>query len=362
MEQLDSLELYPFRQIFKAGIGSVMIAHLSIPSIDTALHRPTSLSKNNVTGLLLNQLGYDGLLFTDGLEMKGVTKYFSPGEVSVQALIAGNDMLCLPENIPLAIGKIKEAIVSGRLSMADIERHCKKVLMIKYLYGLADYKPINTVNLTNDLNSEVAAMRKLVAENALTVLSKTDSVYFPMTLPKKPVPGEVVYVSVGMSADNAFAKRMRNDYKADVFYFNYKQDAARILSTVALIKKRYKKVVIGIHNYNRAPANNFGISKTAIDFVTQLQQQTNSISFVFGNPYAIKNWCAAKNLVACYEDDSIVQNTAIDLLQGKIVAKGKLPVTVCDKYTFGSGIAAAVFFCPPQPRLMWASAPMSSAK
>ena len=343
MAQLDSLELYPFREIFKAGIGSVMVAHLYIPAIDSAAHRATSISKNNVTGLMRNQLGYQGLTFTDALEMQGVKKYFPGGEASVQSIIAGNDMLCLPEDVPAAISKIKTAIKDGRLSWADIELHCKKVLAAKYQYGLSQLQPINTENLANDLNSKVNDMRKQVAENALTVLKKLDDIFFPMAVPEKPVADEVVYVSIGTSSDNAFGKRMRNDYGAAVFYFNYKQDAARILSTVALIKRRYKKVVIGIHNYNRAPANNFGISKAAIDLVTQLQQQTNSVSFVFGNPYAVKNWCAAKNLIACYEDDAIIQNTAIDLLQGKIAAKGKLPVTVCDEYKFGSGITTSVF-------------------
>ena len=343
MAQLDSLELYPFREIFKAGIGSVMVAHLYIPAIDSAAHRATSISKNNVTGLLRNQLGYQGLTFTDALEMQGVKKYFPGGEASVQSIIAGNDMLCLPEDVPAAISKIKDAIKDGRLSWADIELHCKKVLAAKYQYGLSQLQPINTENLANDLNSKVNDMRKQVAENALTVLKKSDDIFFPMIAPEKPVTDEVVYVSIGTSSDNAFAKRMRNDYGAAVFYFNYKQDAARILSTVELIKKRYKKVVIGIHNYNRAPANNFGISKAAIDLVTQLQQQANSVTFVFGNPYAIKNWCTAKNLIACYEDDAIIQNIAIDLLQGKIAAKGKLPVTVCEEYKFGSGITTSVF-------------------
>ena len=343
MAQLDSLELYPFREIFKAGIGSVMVAHLYIPAIDSAAHRATSISKNNVTGLLRNQLGYQGLTFTDALEMQGVKKYFPGGEASVQSIIAGNDMLCLPEDVPAAISKIKDAIKDERLSWADIELHCKKVLAAKYQYGLSQLQPINTENLANDLNSKVNDMRKQVAENALTVLKKSDDFFFPMIAPEKPVTDEVVYVSIGTSSDNAFAKRMRNDYGAAVFYFNYKQDAARILSTVELIKKRYKKVVIGIHNYNRAPANNFGISKAAIDLVTQLQQQANSVTFVFGNPYAIKNWCTAKNLIACYEDDAIIQNIAIDLLQGKIAAKGKLPVTVCEEYKFGSGITTSVF-------------------
>ena len=346
MAQLDSLELYPFKEIFKAGIGSVMIAHLAIPAIDNTANKPTSISKNNVTELMRNQLGYQGLTFTDALEMQGVKKFYPDGAASVESLVAGNDMLCLPGDVPLAIAKIKEAIKSNKISWADIEMHCKKVLLAKYQYGLTTLQPINTNNLTNDLNSKVPAMRRLIAENALTVLRKTDDAFFPLPAPAKPAAKDVVYISIGNSSDNAFAKRMRNDYKADVFYFNYQQDAGRILSTVELIKKRYKKVIIGIHNYSRVPANNFGISKAAIDLVTQLQQQTNAATFVFGNPYAIKNWCAAKNIIACYEDDEIIQNTAIDLLQGKIVAKGKLPVTVCEEFKYGSGIVASGFFLP----------------
>src|SRR5688572_4088099 len=106
-EQLGSMELYPFREIFKAGIGSVMVAHLSIPAIDATEHVATSISKNNVTGVLRNDLNYQGLIFTDALEMKGVAKYFPGGVISVEALIAGNDMLCLPEDVGKAIDVIR---------------------------------------------------------------------------------------------------------------------------------------------------------------------------------------------------------------------------------------------------------------
>src|SRR5688572_6711044 len=105
--QLDSLELYPFKELFKHGVGSVMIAHLAIPSIDDTENQPTSLSKKNVTGLLREDLDFEGLTFTDALEMKGVSKYFPAGEAAVQAVIAGNDMLCLPENVPDAIEAIE---------------------------------------------------------------------------------------------------------------------------------------------------------------------------------------------------------------------------------------------------------------
>ena len=344
MAELDSLELYPFRQLFAAGISSVMIAHLYIPSIDTAANRATSISKNNVTGLLRNKLGFTGLTFTDALEMKGLTKFFPTGESSVQALIAGNDVLCLPDDVTLAIAKIKKAISSKKISKADIELHCKKMLMAKYQFGLSTLKPINTENLTADLNKGIPEMRRLVAENAMTVLTQTDPAFFPMPIPLQPLPNEVAYVSVGNNTENAFAMRMRTEYNAGIFYFNYKQDSDKISVILDSIKKNYKKVIIGIHNYSRAPANNFGISKAAVNLVTKLQKQTTAITFVFGNPYAIHNWCGAKNLVACYEDDAIIQDAAIDLLQGKLKAKGTLPVTVCDNNKYGSGIAGTGFF------------------
>ena len=346
MAQLDSLELYPFREIFKAGIASVMIAHLYIPAIDNTANRATSLSKNNVTGLMRDRLGYQGLTFTDALEMQGVKKYFPDGEASVQSLIAGNDMLCLPGDIPLTIDKIKDAIKNNKLSWSNIEFHCKKVLLAKYQYGLADLKPTRLENLTADLNNKISDMRKLIAENALTVLNKTGETIFPLLPLKNKAKYDLVYVGIGISADNGFAKRLRADYNADVFYFDYKQDPIRILSTVELIRRRYKKVIIGIHKYNRTPANNFGISQAAIDLVTQLQEQTNAATFVFGNPYAIKDFCNSKNLVACYEDDDIIQNAAADWLQDKITAKGKLPVTVCKRYAYGAGLVDTVYHLP----------------
>ena len=345
MQQLDSLELYPFEQMFAAGVGSVMIAHLYIPAIDTTANTATSLSKKNVTGLLRDQLNFQGLTFTDALDMKGVAKFFPGGEIAAQSLIAGNDILCLPADVPASIAKIKEAIENKKLSWDDVYAKCKKVLEYKYVYGVANVKPVNTENLTNDLNAGINDMKKLVAENAITVLSNKDKNFFPLAASYKKEK-DIAYVGIGINVDNAFSQRMKADYNADVFYFDYKQDASRILSTVELIKNRYKSVVIGIHNYARFPANNFGISQYALDLVNQVQQNNKTIIFDFGNPYALKNFCNAPNLVACYEDDSITQHAAVDLLEGKINAKGMLPVTVCDAYKYGSGIIAGNLLLP----------------
>ncbi len=343
MAQLDSLELYPFQQIFKAGISSVMVAHLYIPAIDSTPNRATSLSPKNINGLMRNELGYQGLTFTDALEMQGVKKYFPDGEASVQSIIAGNDMLCLPGDVPQSIAKIKEAIEAKKISWADIEMHCKKVLMAKYQYGLASLQPINTDNLTADLNSKVPAMSRLVAENAITLLAKKDNSFFPLAVEKNNKPGAVAYLAVGSKNESAVTRRMAADYKAGIFYFDYNQNDSVVISLVKELSS-YKKIVIGIHNLNRAPANNFGISTQAVSLVNQLQQKNNAVTLLFANAYAVKNFCDAKNLVVCYEDDSIIQNTAIDLLQGKLPYKGALPVTVCDNFKYGFGINTAAYF------------------
>lgn len=337
MEQLDSLEFYPFKRMIQAGVGSIMVAHLYIPAIDNTANTATSLSRKNVTGLLRDKFHFNGLTFTDALEMKGVSKFFPGGEISAQSLIAGNDMLCLPEDVSNSIEKIKQAIDDNKLTWNDIYEKCKKVLLYKYDYGLAHLQPIDVNNITNDLNKGVDEMNRSIAENAITLLNKTDNEFFPLTLNNK-TQKDVVYVGIGINKDNVFSKRMKTDYDADVFYFDYKQSAARILSTVELIKKRYKAVVIGVHNYSRLPANQFGISNFALQLIKQIQENNKTIIFSFGNPYANKNFCDAKNLVACYEDDDITQDVAANILYGKLNAIGTLPVTVCDNYKFGSGI------------------------
>jgi beta-N-acetylhexosaminidase len=334
--QLDSLEIYPFKEMIKAGVGSVMVAHLSIPAIDSTPNRPTSISYNNVTTLLRNELGFTGLTFTDALEMKGVAKFFPDGEASAQSLIAGNDMLCLPGDIAGAIEKIKDAIKENKLSWADIDLHIKKVLMAKYQYGLANFKPVETYHITEDLNEKIPAAKKLVAENALTLLCNDEPFTFPLPVNTKK---RVAYIGFGLTQDNAFAQRMRNDYRAHTYYFDYTLDSNQASALLQTLKNRYDVIIIGLHNYARYPANNFGISTAAQSLILQLQQAFSTITLAFGNPYAIKNFCTAKTLIACYEDDDIVQQTAADLLNGRFRARGRLPVTVCPALLYGSGIS-----------------------
>jgi beta-glucosidase-like glycosyl hydrolase/CubicO group peptidase (beta-lactamase class C family) len=329
--QLDSLELYPFKQMFKNGVGSVMIAHLSIPAIDTTTHLPTSLSKNNVDGLLRDELNYKGLTFTDALEMKGVSKYFPAGEAAVQALIAGNDMLCLPENVPAAIDAIKNAIKDKRLKWKDIDGKVKKVLLSKYQLGLNKAQVIDTTNLVADLNAKTDDIRKQVARNTVTVL-KNNSGFFPLFHR-----GKIAYVGLGVTDSTQMGLRLKEELNADTYYLSYKDSSDRITALLDSIHKaQYDKVIIGIHGFANRPANNYGISAAAVSLWDSLQSD-NAATFVFGNVYATQNFAAAANLVAMHQDDDITQHAAVDFLEGKLASKGTLPVSVGNNL-YGSGI------------------------
>jgi len=376
MDQLNNLELYPFREVFNNGIGSVMVAHLSIPAIDSTPNKPTSISYNNITTLMRNEMGYKGLTFTDALEMQGVKKYYPDGEASVQSVIAGNDMLCLPGSVPISITKIKQAITDGRITWEGVNEKCKRVLLAKYDYVVGKTAAIDTTNLTKDLNKEIAPLRKLVAENALTVLALEDG-FFPLPYVEKPKASQIkqastkskkgknakqekaepalsniMYVAIGSDGKDEVGKTLKAKYGAEVFALPYSdsvmwnniemgmaQEAQK--KTDDADKDKNQRLIIGLHGINRNPKNNFGIPDRAINLIKAAEKRhPNTMVMIFGNCYSVKNFCESKNLVVCYEDDSVFHTAAADWLVGKYSAKGTLPVTVCGNFKYGSGLVS----------------------
>jgi len=370
MSQLTDLELFPFKEIFSKGVGSVMVAHLAIPAIDSTPNKPTSISYNNITNLMRTEMGYKGLTFTDALEMQGVKKFYPDGEASVQSIIAGNDMLCLPGSVPQSIDKIKQAITEGRLSWENIYAKCKRVLLSKYDYVVGKTQKIDTTNITADLNKNIIPLRKLVAENALTAL-KIESGFFPLPVtpvvapqavaPQNPVPppvakkgrknkkvapvadtvvvatvpkpmAEVAYIAMNTKDETELGNQLKTAINADII------NAANTAGFLTKAKN-YKRIIVSLHGIARYPKNNFGIPANIIKNIHDIEAANpNTLVMVFGNCYAIKNFCNTKSLVVCYEDDSVFQAAAAGYLLGKNKAKGTLPVTVCDNFKYGSGI------------------------
>ncbi|HEY1872542.1 MAG TPA: glycoside hydrolase family 3 N-terminal domain-containing protein [Chitinophagaceae bacterium] len=329
IQQLDTLELQPFEALFKAGVGGVMIAHLYIPAIDTTTNMATSLSKNNVTNLLRKDLGFNGLSFTDALEMKGVAKYWPAGQAAAQALIAGNDMLCLPESVPDAISSVEKAIDDKDLSWDDINDRVKKVLHAKYKLGLSQWKPIDTTNLLHDLNAKTDEIRYRVARQTITVVKNK--------LPKYIATPKIACVDIGTSSPGVFCRSLHERKNADVFNFSYRDNEEKANSILEKIRtNNYDEVVVSVSGYSLRLANNYGISKNALDLFNKLQQ-FNTKNYIFGNVLAIKNFMSAPQLIACYQDDDITQYTAADLYAGAITARGVLPVSIGEfKYGYSA--------------------------
>ncbi|MFN9711167.1 MAG: glycoside hydrolase family 3 protein, partial [Bacteroidota bacterium] len=293
--QLDTLELYPFRQVFESGVGSTMVGHLAIPDIDSTPHIATSISKNSVTGLLKKELGFSGLIFTDAIEMKGVQKFFPGGEASVKALVAGNDLLCLPVEIPQTIRLIKKAIRKKKIRRQEFNEKVKKVLAAKYHLGLDKKEIVDTVNLLADLNKSIPSFTREIAQHSVTLLRNnhqllpldpTTLAFFAKQENRKV---KVAYLAMGTDTMNLFCRKMKEVYEADIFFYKYQHDAGNVLSLVEMINQDYDYVVIGLHKYSRRPANRFGIGEGSMQLIKTLCKKSNAIVISFGNPYVLSN-------------------------------------------------------------------------
>ena len=176
-QRLDSVEILPFKNLINNGLGSIMVAHLYIPELDNTKNLAVSLSPKLVKGLLKEELEFEGLVITDALNMKGVSKYYEPGVVDVKALLAGNDVLLFSEDVPKAINKIKLAIKNGEITKEEVENRCRKILNNKYWMGLSEFSPINLDKVRNEVkvNNTHLINRKLI-ENSITLVQNYDNI------------------------------------------------------------------------------------------------------------------------------------------------------------------------------------------
>lgn len=320
--QLDTLELYPFRQMIKAGIKSIMVAHLEIPSLETEPHVPTTLSKNTVTGLLKEKMGYTGLVFTDALNMQGVAKYFMPGDAELRAFLAGNDVLLFPQDVPSAIVKIGDALAQGQVTQADLEQRVKKILGAKYDAGLNHVQDVRTDNITNDLNQYTVSLRRTIERGAVTLVRDDNGILNKMNRNMR-----VAYIGINTNTATPLYTALDDNLgyiKASWLPAGYTiEDAKKLLDKSA----DNDVTVIGVHNLGFNPGNSYGLDLTQRWFLQQAQNKKNVVIALMGNAYAMQSFCRPNTAVVAYEDDSTGERAVADVLLKKLKAKGKLPVT-----------------------------------
>jgi beta-glucosidase-like glycosyl hydrolase len=346
-ERLDEIELYPFKELIKEGVKAVMVAHLYMPALDSSEIMPSSLSKKIITGLLKNELGFEGLVISDALDMKGVSDYAPPGVCEVKALQAGNDILEMCRDTGLAIESIYKAVKNGEITKAEIDEKCRKVLVLKYWAGLHKKKLIknDVQSLDEALNSKKSKLIDLKLKKRIITLLRNSNNIIPLDRNHST---KIASVSIGSSEITAFQLYLGNYKKTDNYILPSNFTALDIYLLSEKLGK-YDLIIAGIHNLSVFIGDNFGISSQIEKIIAFLNTNFKTIFVIFGNPYSlgsIKNIETAHGLIltfeglrSSFEKESLVsQEIAADIIFGKIKPVGKLPVTINEHFKAGDGI------------------------
>lgn len=333
---LSNNELTSFQALINEGIMGIMTAHLSIPSLDST-RTAASMSKNIVTDLLQKEMGFNGLCFTDALNMKGARIGLRPGETDAKALIAGNDILLFTADIEKALTEIQNAIVAGRITQQEIEKRCKKILKAKYFCGLNKPQRIRTDNLWSDLNTTNSfVLKRKLYSNAITII-KNDRNILPL---KRLDTLNIASVAIGSKKITRFQNTLL--YYTNVKHFNISATATKE-EFERLIKKLspYNLVIISKYKNKNSRSSHYGNTKNSIDFIGKIAKKKNIIFNYPGNPYAIAEYKSKniKSIIVSYKQNLLTEELSAQIIFGGIACKGLLPVTISNSYKAGIGFS-----------------------
>lgn len=335
--RLDSVELYPFSELIKNGLSGVMIAHLSIPALDGTPNLPSTLSKPVVTDLLRRQMGFEGLVYSDAMNMKGVTRYFSDGAADAGGLAAGMDILEFTEDVPKAIAQIKAAMERGEISREEIDLRCRRVLAAKAWAGLDHYRAVDLNGLYTDLNPKQAELtNRLLTEKALTVL-KNDGEILPL---RRLDTLKIATVSIGAEGRTIFQNTAGLYSGMDHFFISDKATDAEMESLLGGLKS-YNLVLAALHLGSIRPGAGYGVTDQVRKLTGAIAGRQHAVVVVLGNPYALDRLEGIENaraIVLGYQLTPFTEDLSAQLVFGAIPATGKLPVTVNEKFRYNDGI------------------------
>jgi beta-N-acetylhexosaminidase len=334
---LDSLDLYPYKYLIPYGLEGVMAAHVFVPSLDDTKNAASSLSGKVITNLLQKKLHFSGLIFTDALEMKGVTNYYQPGEIEVKALSAGNDVLLMPQDINAAMSKIRQAIDSCWIWPEDIDEKCLKVLKFKQKYIPRPLQPVETRNLAPDLNpAENEILYRKIMSSAFTMLkNKGDIIPLDRTDTMK-----LASVSIGYPGVTEFQQSLGLYAPIDHYCLPGGSGIGLIDSLLSRLKS-YTHIIVSIVNTSIYADRNFGLTPSGAQFLSCLQEQNSIILVFFGNPYAIGKlgpFPSAEAIMVAYQDNVAAYSLAAQALFGAYSIQGHLPVSSSDHYPVNYGL------------------------
>ncbi len=345
-KELRKTELAPFQFLIDGGVASIMVAHLSVPALDKRKNHPSTLSKKIVTKLLKEKMGFKGLIVTDALDMKGVTKYYKKGEVALEAFKAGNDILLIPDDIPASITSIKNELVKGKIKMEQLENSCKKVLIYKYLSGAWKSLPVDTTSLIDDLNQrQFARTTEQLFGDAVTVL-KNDKNLVPISFPDTIRPAVVI---LGTKIGTTFEKVFTDFMQLPVFHLEHNASVSQKQSVMNSLDG-FNLVFLAVVNTNISASKKFGISEGDIQFAEHLARNKTTVLDLFASPYSLdffSNTDLFDVIIVSYQDRPVVQKISAEIILGMHASNGHLPVRA-------GGFVVGEGFSTPKSRLTFA--------
>ncbi|MDG1778507.1 MAG: glycoside hydrolase family 3 N-terminal domain-containing protein [Flavobacteriaceae bacterium] len=328
--RIRNVELFPYKELIPNGLSSVMVAHLNVPSLDSRTNYPSSLSHPIVTELLKTELNFEGLIFTDALDMKGASNFSTPGEIDVQAFLAGNDVLLMSNDVAQGVEKITYAVIRGQISENRLAHSVKKILSAKYKVGLHAYQPIQTEHLIQDLNRiKDDILYEQLMQNAHTLVKNSKS-----NVPLRDLElRRIAYVALGDDKGDTFFNTLQN-------YTEVVHVESENLDDLIQNLKQFNTVVIGFHKSDESPWKPYQFSNKELVWLQEIARNNEVVLTVFAKPYALedlKSFTNIESILMAYQNSEISQQVAAQIIFGGLSAKGKLPVSV-SKFNVGHGI------------------------
>lgn len=329
-ERLEDLELYPYYPLITHGLSSVMVAHLNVPALQENRNTPTSLSKAVITDLLKDKMNFEGLVFTDALNMKGLTNNTEPGDAELRAFLAGNDMLLMPEKVEVASEVLVNAFKNEIISPSRLAHSVKKILQAKYKAGLHQQKAVQENFLSEELNTvRDQVLLEELFENALTLIKNNKGILPIEDLDDK----RIAYVNFGDADGSPFLRELRKYAAVDWI------TAARLNELQDKLAD-YDLVILGYHKSNSSPWASYKFSPAELHWIHQIAQENKTILSLFSSPYALSDLHGLNELdgiLVNYQNHTIAQEKAAQLIFGAIEAKGKLPISIGTNFPEGTG-------------------------
>ncbi|BDD03118.1 glycoside hydrolase family 3 N-terminal domain-containing protein [Aureibacter tunicatorum] len=331
--RLRAEEMYPFEFLANRGLESIMVGHIYLPQLVKEKNLPASLSPYIVSSILQDSLGFDGLVVTDALNMKGVTKYYKPGEIEIMALEAGNDLLLFSEDVPLAMNSVLEAVKSGRLDSMEIESKVKKILGYKYDVGLKTAPQLNVEDIDSRITTPytLSLIEKLY-EQSMTI-ARNEQGFLPISIIDT---CEIASIELNRNSQSLFQSRLAKYVELETV--NIAKGASVNIENITQKLVNRNVVVMGFHGMNSNIKNNYGVNEQHIALGKKLKEQGKKvIAVIFGNPYSLRNFEWADYVVCAYQDNKYTQAKAAEAIFGAISVSGRLPVTASEGFKVNQG-------------------------